>query len=89
MPQRSIDSDKGLPYRWYRSAGLEPSFASGRFSDSRPLAETSLRNALLSSGGDASILVASPITWVLYGLMAAVLIFTVWRRLRQRKSVDV
>lgn len=54
-----------------------------------PLAETSLRNALLSSGGDASILVASPITWVLYGLMAAVLIFTAWRRLRQRKSVDV
>ena len=54
-----------------------------------PLAETSLRNALLSSGGNASILVASPITWVLYGLMAAVLLFTAWRRLRQRKSADV
>lgn len=38
-----------------------------------PLTETSFRNALLSSGGEYATLVASPITWVLYGLMAIVL----------------
>ncbi|WP_313815541.1 tripartite tricarboxylate transporter permease [Citricoccus sp.] len=54
-----------------------------------PLAETSLRNALLSSGGEVSILWSSSITWVLYGLMAAVLIVTAWRRLRQTKERDI
>ncbi|BAU97422.1 tripartite tricarboxylate transporter TctA family protein [Corynebacterium suranareeae] len=39
-----------------------------------PLAETSFRNALLSSGGEYSILWGSSITWVLYGMMFIVLI---------------
>ena len=39
-----------------------------------PLAETSFRNALLSSGGEYSILLGSSITWVLYGMMAIVLV---------------
>lgn len=38
-----------------------------------PLAETSFRNALLSSGGDYSTLVGSPITLTMYGLMLIVL----------------
>ncbi|MCP3425580.1 tripartite tricarboxylate transporter permease [Rothia sp. AR01] len=54
-----------------------------------PLAETSLRNALLSSGGDAGVLVASPITWVLYGLMGAVLLIVAYRRVRSRAARDV
>lgn len=39
-----------------------------------PLAETSFRNALLSSGGDYSILVGSWITWLLYAMMSVVLV---------------
>ncbi|MGW5853316.1 tripartite tricarboxylate transporter permease TctA [Micrococcus sp. 2A] len=42
-----------------------------------PLAETSLRDALLSSVGDPTILVSSPITWVIYGILAVVLAFSV------------
>ncbi|MCZ4521573.1 tripartite tricarboxylate transporter permease [Rhodococcus ruber] len=53
-----------------------------------PLAETSLRNAMMSSGGDASILVASPITWVLYGVLAIVLLYTAANRVRTRTRVD-
>ena len=51
-----------------------------------PLAETSFRNALLSSGGDYSILVGSNITIAMYGLMVAVLIAAMVRRFQNRRS---
>ncbi|WP_288812476.1 tripartite tricarboxylate transporter permease [uncultured Gordonia sp.] len=53
-----------------------------------PLAETSLRNAMMSSGGDPSVLVGSAITWVLYGVLAVVVLFTAFRRLRMRTRQD-
>lgn len=53
-----------------------------------PLAETSLRNALLSAGGDVSTLFSSAITWTIYGLLLAVLAFTAIKRLRERASRD-
>ncbi|OZD08760.1 tripartite tricarboxylate transporter TctA [Rhodococcus sp. 06-156-3C] len=53
-----------------------------------PLAETSLRNAMMSSGGNASILVGSPITWVLYGVLAIVLLYTAINRVRARTRID-
>lgn len=53
-----------------------------------PLAETSLRNAMLSSGGEVSVLVASPITWVLYGVLALVLLYTAVNRLRSKTRLD-
>jgi len=54
-----------------------------------PLAETSLRNAMMSSGGDISVLVGSGITLTLYGILLVVLIYTVWRRLNARVRQDV
>lgn len=51
-----------------------------------PLAETSLRDALLSSVGDPSILVSSPITWVIYGLLALVITFSVRNAVRKRAT---
>ncbi|MBD8042484.1 tripartite tricarboxylate transporter permease [Arthrobacter sp. Sa2BUA2] len=54
-----------------------------------PLAETSLRNAMMSSGGEVSILVSSPITWALYGVLAIVIIYTLWRRITTRARADV
>ncbi|MDO2934745.1 tripartite tricarboxylate transporter permease [Paeniglutamicibacter sulfureus] len=54
-----------------------------------PLAETSLRNAMMSSGGDASILVESPITLTLYGVLILVLAYTVWRKVNSRARQDV
>ncbi|GAA1885991.1 tripartite tricarboxylate transporter permease TctA [Paeniglutamicibacter psychrophenolicus] len=54
-----------------------------------PLAETSLRNAMMSSGGDASILVGSPITLTLYGVLALVLVYTAWRKVNARARQDV
>ncbi len=53
-----------------------------------PLAETSLRNAMMSSGGDPSILVGSAITWVLYGVLFLVLTFTAVNKVRNRTRVD-
>ncbi|MBY4226733.1 tripartite tricarboxylate transporter permease [Rhodococcus fascians] len=53
-----------------------------------PLAETSLRNAMMSSGGDASVLVGSPITWTLYGVLVVVLVFTAVNKVRNRTRVD-
>ena len=41
-----------------------------------PLAETSLRNAMMFAGGHVSTLVGSPITWSLYGLLALILTYT-------------
>ncbi|MGA9872394.1 MAG: tripartite tricarboxylate transporter permease [Rhodococcus sp. (in: high G+C Gram-positive bacteria)] len=53
-----------------------------------PLAETSLRNAMMSSGGDASVLVGSPITWTLYGVLILVLLYTAVNKVRSRTRVD-
>ncbi|GAA1533197.1 tripartite tricarboxylate transporter permease [Brevibacterium picturae] len=57
-----------------------------------PLAESSLRDALLASGNDVSVLVSSPITIVLYALLIAALLYTgigrVLARKRQKKTVD-
>src|SRR5699024_828790 len=52
-----------------------------------PLAESSFRNALLSSGGDYSILVGSPIAIGMYTLMAIVLLAAVFRRVHNNPSV--
>ncbi|AXH95364.1 tripartite tricarboxylate transporter permease [Ornithinimicrobium avium] len=54
-----------------------------------PLAETSLRDALLSSNGDYSVLVSSWITWILYGILAVVLLVTVWTKVVRRTRADV
>ena len=54
-----------------------------------PLAETSIRDALLSSAGDFSILVSSPITWTIYGLLAVILAFTVRNAVVRRTRRDV
>jgi putative tricarboxylic transport membrane protein len=54
-----------------------------------PLAETSLRNALMSAGGQVSTLVDSPITWSLYGLLAVVLVYTAVQKIRTRQRQDV
>jgi putative tricarboxylic transport membrane protein len=54
-----------------------------------PIAETSLRNALMSSGGHAGVLVGSPITWALYGLLLAVLMYSGIKKLRSFKRQDV
>ncbi|CEA09312.1 Tripartite tricarboxylate transporter TctA family protein [Arthrobacter saudimassiliensis] len=54
-----------------------------------PLAETSMRSALLSSNGDYSVFVDGPITIVLYlGLLAA-LVITAVGKIRQRAKADV
>ena len=54
-----------------------------------PLAETSLRNALMSSGGQVGTLVGSPITWSLYGLLALVLAYTALQKIRAAQRQDV
>jgi putative tricarboxylic transport membrane protein len=54
-----------------------------------PLAETSLRNAMMSSGGEVAVLVESPVTWALYGVLGLVLLYTVWKRLNTRVRQDV
>lgn len=54
-----------------------------------PLAETSLRNALMSSGGDVSILWSSAITLVLYGVLAVIVVSVVIRSLRSAGRNDV
>src|SRR5699024_2698077 len=41
-----------------------------------PLAESNLRDALLASGGDASVLVSSPITIVLYIVLIGAVVYT-------------
>lgn len=50
-----------------------------------PLAETNLRDAAMSSNGDFSVLVQSPITIGLYALLAIVLVFSVRNRVVARK----
>ncbi|MBE1514870.1 tripartite tricarboxylate transporter permease TctA [Nesterenkonia halotolerans] len=54
-----------------------------------PLAETSVRDALLSSDGDYSALIDSPITWFIYGLLALVLAFTVRAAVVKRSRQDI
>jgi putative tricarboxylic transport membrane protein len=54
-----------------------------------PLAETSLRNAMMSAGGEVTTLVGSPITWSLYGLLAVVLAYTAVQKIRTRQRQDV
>ncbi len=53
-----------------------------------PLAEYSLRDAMANSGNDAAVLVSSPITVVLYLLLASGIGWTIWRRVRERKRAD-
>lgn len=54
-----------------------------------PLAETSLRDGLLSSNGDYSIFVTGPIPLVLYGLLFIVLALTVRSKIVNRSRKDV
>src|SRR5699024_10106244 len=50
-----------------------------------PLAETELRRALAVSEGDPSILVSSPITWAIYGLVVIGLAVSAYQHLAQRR----
>ncbi len=54
-----------------------------------PLAETSMRDALLSSNGDYSVFVAGPIPLVIYGLLLIVLALTVRSKIVNRARQDV
>lgn len=54
-----------------------------------PLAESSVRDALLSSNGDYSVLVSSPITWAIYGLLALVMAFTIRAAILNRTRRDI
>ncbi|MDQ1126768.1 putative tricarboxylic transport membrane protein [Microbacterium sp. SORGH_AS 505] len=56
-----------------------------------PLAETSLRDAAMSTNGDFTVLVHGPITITLYALLAAVLVFSIRSKVvarRRAKSAD-
>ncbi|MFJ6651338.1 tripartite tricarboxylate transporter permease [Microbacterium sp. NPDC091313] len=53
-----------------------------------PLAETSLRDALLSSGGDYGSLVGGPIPLAIYALLVGALAISVAGRLRARRRAD-
>ena len=54
-----------------------------------PLAETSLRNAMMSSGGHVTDLFSSAISLTLYGILLIVILYTIWRRIRAKVSKDV
>ncbi|APX32585.1 tripartite tricarboxylate transporter TctA [Brachybacterium sp. P6-10-X1] len=54
-----------------------------------PLAESSLREALLSSVGDPRVLVSSPITLVIYGLLLVVVALSVRSAVRKRTRRDL
>ena len=53
------------------------------------LVDISLRDALLSSVGDPAVLVSTPITWVIYGILAIVLAFSVRAAVVRRTRQDV
>ena len=53
-----------------------------------PLAEDSLRRALAVSEGDATVLVGSGITVVLYTLMIIAVVFSAVTKVRSRRRVD-
>lgn len=54
-----------------------------------PLAETSLRNALMSSGGDAGVLLSSGISITLYGILLLVVVYGIIRKIRVKQMQDV
>ncbi len=54
-----------------------------------PLAETSLRDALLSSAGDPAVLVATPITWVIYAVLLVVIALSVRAAVTAKTRQDV
>jgi putative tricarboxylic transport membrane protein len=54
-----------------------------------PLSESNMRDALLSSNGDYSVFVSSPISVALYGLLLVVVAFKVRQIVRGRVKVDV
>lgn len=54
-----------------------------------PLAETELRRTLAVSEGQLSGLVSSPITVVLYSVLALTVLFTIVTRVRDRKARDL
>lgn len=54
-----------------------------------PLAETSMRDALLGSGGDWSVFVQSPIAVVIYALLLVVIALVVRSRVMARTRQDV
>lgn len=54
-----------------------------------PLAETSLRDALLSSVGNPAVLISSPITIVIYVLLLGVVALSVRAAVRQRMRRDL
>ncbi len=53
-----------------------------------PLAETSLRDALLSSGGDYTVFVASPIAVVILSLLIIALLISIIGRIRSARQRD-
>ncbi len=50
------------------------------------LMEQNLRRALSISNGDLAILFASPITWVVWVLVAGMILLPIWRALRRRRE---
>ena len=53
-----------------------------------PLAETNLRDALLSSNGDVSVLFGSSITIVLYVVLALVVGAAIYSRVRKKGTFE-
>ena len=51
-----------------------------------PLAETELRRALAVSEGDPSILVSSPITIIVYIVLAGIVILSAVQHVRHRRA---
>lgn len=54
-----------------------------------PLAETSLRDALISADGNASVLVQGPIVLTLYGLLVVTLLLAIRNKVVSRTKKDV
>ncbi|MCT1830021.1 tripartite tricarboxylate transporter permease [Brevibacterium luteolum] len=54
-----------------------------------PLAETNFRDALLSSGGSYATFFSSPLSIILYVVLAAALVYTTIGRLRGRRVGDI
>ena len=50
-----------------------------------PVAETGLRDAMMSANGDATALVSSPITITLYALLVLVVIGSIVNRVREKR----
>ncbi len=54
-----------------------------------PLAESSVREALISSAGDAGVLIERPVTWIVYGLLLIVLLIKLRTTVTARTRRDV